>query len=172
MSELSQPQVIPAVTLVDRSDPPRRRPSSRTAVRRPLPLAKLSEKRAGSAVYGVSTLDASGRIADRAIVRALAWAAGFRLDIRESRGLAVVAADDNGLFRVTEQGYVHLPAVVRDAGVPVVPTPVGQAIKRGPEPVPEGDVRLDKQVATRDPEGAAACDHELHLSDGAATLLR
>jgi putative ABC transport system ATP-binding protein len=26
--------------------------------------------------------------------------------------------------------------------------------------------------ATRGPEAAAACDHELHLSDGAAMLLR
>jgi hypothetical protein len=78
-----------------------------------LPLAKLSEKRAGSAVYGLSTLDASGRIADRMIMRALGWTAGFRLDIRESKGLTVVAADDNGLFRVTEQGNVHLPAAVR-----------------------------------------------------------
>ncbi|MEU8230427.1 AbrB/MazE/SpoVT family DNA-binding domain-containing protein [Actinoplanes sp. NPDC048967] len=78
-----------------------------------MPLAKLSEKRAGSAGYGVSTLDASGRIADRTIMRALAWAAGQRLDIRESKGLTVVAADDNGLFRVTKRGYVHLPAAVR-----------------------------------------------------------
>jgi hypothetical protein len=76
-------------------------------------LAKLSEKRAGSAVYGVSTLDASGRLADRVIMRALACTSDARLDIRDSKGLTVIAADDGGVFRVTQQGHLHLPAAVR-----------------------------------------------------------
>ena len=109
----SLPSVIPAVAMSDRPEVPRWRPPARPVARRPLPLAKLSEGRAGSATYGLSTLDTSGRIADRQVMQALTWTAGCRLDIRESEGLAVVAADDSGVFRVTGKGYVHLPATVR-----------------------------------------------------------
>ncbi|MET7948986.1 AbrB/MazE/SpoVT family DNA-binding domain-containing protein [Micromonospora sp. NPDC005324] len=59
------------------------------------------------------TLDSRGRIADRTAMRELQWAPGQPLNIREHRGLIVVSADKQGVFKVTKYGFVRLPAVVR-----------------------------------------------------------
>ncbi|GAB3939197.1 hypothetical protein GCM10027614_20880 [Micromonospora vulcania] len=47
------------------------------------------------------------------IVRALGWGCGTRLQIRESAGLIVVRLDPQGVFTLTGQGHLHLPAAVR-----------------------------------------------------------
>jgi hypothetical protein len=73
----------------------------------------LAEKRAGSAVYGVSTLDVGGRIADRVIMAALRWQPDQRLDVRASRGLIAVFADQRGIFRITTQRFLRLPVAAR-----------------------------------------------------------
>ncbi|MGC4854507.1 AbrB/MazE/SpoVT family DNA-binding domain-containing protein [Micromonospora sp. DT4] len=84
------------------------------ALRRPpLPLPDLPIPRAGSSVYGLAAIDVSGRIADRMIVRALGWGCGTRLHIYESAGLIVVRLDPQGVFTLTGQGHLHLPAAVR-----------------------------------------------------------
>ncbi|MER5702785.1 AbrB/MazE/SpoVT family DNA-binding domain-containing protein [Micromonospora sp. NPDC002296] len=64
-------------------------------------------------VYGLAALDASGRIADRTIVRALGRRSGTRLHIHEGAGLIVVREDGQGVFTVTGQGHLLLPATVR-----------------------------------------------------------
>jgi hypothetical protein len=61
----------------------------------------------------VSPVDKSGRVADRGIVRALGWAPGTRLDIREQRGVVAVAAASDGVYRVDARGHVCLPLAVR-----------------------------------------------------------
>ncbi|MET8042460.1 AbrB/MazE/SpoVT family DNA-binding domain-containing protein [Micromonospora sp. NPDC005215] len=81
--------------------------------RPPLPLPDLPIPRAGSSVYGLAAIDVSGRIADRMIVRALGWGGGTRLHIYESAGLIVVRLDPQGVFTLTGQGHLHLPAAVR-----------------------------------------------------------
>jgi hypothetical protein len=58
-------------------------------------------------------VDHRGRIADHAIVHALAWKPGTRLDIRETQGLLLIRADSQGKFNVTNQGHLRLPAHVR-----------------------------------------------------------
>lgn len=78
-----------------------------------MPLMALAEKRAGSAVYGLSTLDAGGRVANRVIMVALGWVPGGRLDIRVSRGLIAIFKDARGVFRVTTQSFLHLPVAAR-----------------------------------------------------------
>ncbi|MEH0930943.1 AbrB/MazE/SpoVT family DNA-binding domain-containing protein [Micromonospora sp. CPCC 205558] len=59
------------------------------------------------------TLDSRGRIADGSVMKELQWTPGLRLNIRERRGLIVVSADIQGVFKVTKEGHVRLPAVVR-----------------------------------------------------------
>jgi hypothetical protein len=78
-----------------------------------LPVPRLVEARACATVYGLATIDCHGRIADRAVVGALGWAPGTRLGIRECGGLVLVTADREGVFSVTGQGHVRLPATVR-----------------------------------------------------------
>ncbi|MEU4398261.1 hypothetical protein [Micromonospora orduensis] len=47
------------------------------------------------------------------IIRALEWGPGTRLHIREGSGVIVVRLDGQGVFTVTSQGHLHLPAAVR-----------------------------------------------------------
>ena len=113
VTDMAIPAVVPPVVLNDRADQPRRLSAAPAFRRPPLPLMALSEKRAGSAVYGLSTLATGGRIADRAIMAALGWEPGQRLEIRASRGLIAVFADAGGIFRVTTLRFLHLPVAAR-----------------------------------------------------------
>ena len=114
MTALSSGSIIAPVPLSDRSAVGRQRSAGPAAKRRPLPLAAMAiTPREGDVVYGLVTLDFSGRIADRALIAAMGWEPGTRLGIRETEGLVVVAADDHGVFTVTRQRYLQLPAVVR-----------------------------------------------------------
>ena len=64
-------------------------------------------------MYGFAAIDCNGRVADNTVIRALRWAPGTRLDIRESGGLVLVRADQQGVFCTSGQGYLRLPAAVR-----------------------------------------------------------
>jgi bifunctional DNA-binding transcriptional regulator/antitoxin component of YhaV-PrlF toxin-antitoxin module len=78
-----------------------------------LPLPTLHARRSSGLVYGLAAVDDRGRIADRAVVAALGWAPGSRLDIRERQGLLIIRRDAHGVFTVTKQGHPRLPAAVR-----------------------------------------------------------
>ncbi len=84
------PVVIPATTPAARRRPAGSRQGA-SAARRPLPLPTVSTPRAGTTVYGLAAVDCRGRVADRAVMHALGWTPGTRLDIRETRGLLVSA---------------------------------------------------------------------------------
>ena len=82
--------------------------------RAPLPLADLPPQRTSAVVYGASAVDDRGRVTDRAVLRALGWTAGCRLDIEETAGaLTVVVRAPDGLHRVTGQGHLRIPAILR-----------------------------------------------------------
>lgn len=89
-----------------------RAPAPGTA-RRVLPLARLASSRTRSTVYGLATIDCNGRVAEAAVINALGWASGTRLDIQESAGLVLVTASCHGVFAMSGQGYLRLPATVR-----------------------------------------------------------
>lgn len=73
----------------------------------------LTRPRAGSAVYGLAILDSNGRIADNNLFRALGWDMSTRLDIGEQGGLLLVTAIEHGVFSLTRQGHLRLPAPAR-----------------------------------------------------------
>lgn len=83
--------------------------SGRSATRSRLPLPAVPTPRRRSVVYGLAAVDCRGRVADRAVVTALGWLPGTRLDIRESRGILLIRHDAHGVFSVTTQGHLHLP---------------------------------------------------------------
>jgi hypothetical protein len=83
-------------------------PTSRT-----LPIPSLPAPRSRSTLYGLSTVDCRGRIADRTVIDALGWRPGNRLDIGERFGAITIAADPDGLFGLTTQGHLRLPVAVR-----------------------------------------------------------
>ncbi|MDT0530949.1 AbrB/MazE/SpoVT family DNA-binding domain-containing protein [Micromonospora sp. DSM 115977] len=64
-------------------------------------------------MYRLASVDSSGRIRARAIIGALGWGPGVRLDIRHGAGAIVVRRDPRGVFTVTGQGHLSLPTAVR-----------------------------------------------------------
>ena len=113
MSKHSQPAVVPPVIPPRHAEAPSWNQRGALAARPPLPLLKLSTKRIGSAVYGLSPLDAGGRIPAKALIDALGWEADQRLEMRVSRGLVAVYADSRGIFKVTSRRFLYLPLAAR-----------------------------------------------------------
>lgn len=64
-------------------------------------------------VYGTAAIDCNGRVAEATVIGALGWTPCTRLSIRENGGLVLVAADRQGVFRLTGHGHLRLPATVR-----------------------------------------------------------
>jgi bifunctional DNA-binding transcriptional regulator/antitoxin component of YhaV-PrlF toxin-antitoxin module len=65
------------------------------------------------AVYGFAVVNDRGRVAAQPIMQAMGWQPGAPLDIRETAGLILVTADPDGTSRVTGEGHLRIPALVR-----------------------------------------------------------
>jgi hypothetical protein len=89
---------------------PGRRPG-RLRVVGPLPLASPPGR--PEVVYGFGRIDASGRVADRAIISALGWRGGDRLTLTADAGVMVARRDPDGVVTVPPRPYIVIPAVVR-----------------------------------------------------------
>jgi hypothetical protein len=79
----------------------------------PLPAAAPASVPVSEVVYALSAVDKSGRVADRGIVRSMAWEPGTRLDIRVRSGLIVACVAPDGICAVDGRGYVVLPLAAR-----------------------------------------------------------
>ena len=90
-------------------------PRVTSAAVRPLamagPTAALSVP--AGVVYGIGRIEASGRIADRAIARALGWRDGDRLTLTASPGIVTARRDPGGMVTVPIRACVAIPAVLR-----------------------------------------------------------
>ncbi|MFI6074043.1 hypothetical protein ACIA5C_20980 [Actinoplanes sp. NPDC051343] len=106
--------VIPSLIPPGKAEAARWQAPAAPMRRPPLPLIKLTERRKGTAVYGLTTLGHNGRLADNKVFGALGWVADVRLDIRQSANLILVAADEHGLFGLDKLGRFHLPAAARN----------------------------------------------------------
>jgi hypothetical protein len=78
-----------------------------------MPSLASGSKRAADIVYALSAVDKSGRVADRTVVRAMGWAPGTRVSIRECGGTIVVAPAVDGVHRINDRGHLPLPLPVR-----------------------------------------------------------
>jgi hypothetical protein len=105
--------VVPPATPFQNADRRAGTTSGARHFRGPLPLPDVPKPRTNAKVYGLAALDCRGRIADQAVLRALGWSPGTRLDIREIRGLLVIHTHAHGVSHVTSQGHLRLPAPVR-----------------------------------------------------------
>ncbi|MBN1171102.1 MAG: hypothetical protein JXA67_02915 [Micromonosporaceae bacterium] len=85
-----------------------------TAGHRGLPLpGVLCRERLGAIHYAVTTMDASGRLADRSAVGCLGWASGHPVGVRVAAGLIAVTTTREGGRVLGVGGRVRLPAAVR-----------------------------------------------------------
>jgi hypothetical protein len=81
----------------------------------PLPLAVPPDipATASELVYGIARVDASGRVGDSEVMRALGWVAGERLTITAARGVVVAGRDPCGLHVVGDSAHLTIPAALR-----------------------------------------------------------
>jgi bifunctional DNA-binding transcriptional regulator/antitoxin component of YhaV-PrlF toxin-antitoxin module len=81
---------------------------------RPLPLFDLDQlSRDSTMIYGVGRVDASGRVANRDIVRALGWQPGDKLEVIPALGAIVILSAPDGLFCVPLRPCIVIPAAAR-----------------------------------------------------------
>jgi hypothetical protein len=85
---------------------------------RPMPLASPPGR--PDAVYGFGRIDASGRVASRAIIAALGWRGGDRLTLTAEAGVMVARRDPGDMVTVPERPCVccHRHRLARVHGGP------------------------------------------------------
>jgi len=91
--------------------PPARSPSAGRAARGPSRAAGRTAC-SGDVVYGIGRVDASGRVAGRAITSALGWRGGDRLTLTASAGVLVARRDRDGMITVPARPHIVIPAAV------------------------------------------------------------
>ena len=91
------------------------RQRARSAAARPLPLARPEPVPPAPAdvVYGIGRIDASGRIADRAVISALGWRGGDRLTLTADAGVVTARRDPGGMMTLPGRAYIAVPAALR-----------------------------------------------------------
>jgi len=109
---MTAPPVAPLI-------PPRARPGGREQGRagaaRRLPVAAAPEAPAvpEDVLYGLGRMDASGRVADRAMTCALGWQPGDRLTVTAAAGVVTARRDPAGLVTMPAKPYIVIPAALR-----------------------------------------------------------
>jgi hypothetical protein len=99
--------------------PPRAGPCGREPGRpgtaRRLPVAAAPEVPAvpDDVVYGLGRIDASGRVADRAMTSALGWQPGDRLTLTSAAGVVTARRDPDGMVTMPTRPYIVIPAALR-----------------------------------------------------------
>jgi len=68
---------------------------------------------ADGAIYGFGRIDASGRVADRAITGVLGWREGDRLTLTAAAGVVFARRDPDGMVTMPSKPYIAIPAVLR-----------------------------------------------------------
>ena len=68
-------------------------------------------------MYGIGRIDASGRIADRAVISALGWRGGDRLTLTADAGVVTARRDPGGMITLPGRAYIAIPAELRRCGL-------------------------------------------------------
>ena len=82
---------------------------------RPLPVAAVlvPPPAPQDVLYGFGRIDAAGRVADRAVIRALGWCCGDRLTMTAEAGVVTARRDPGGMIAMTAKPYIVIPAALR-----------------------------------------------------------
>ena len=105
----------PLAPVIPSSAVPAGRPRARSAAGRPLPLARPvpAPPVPEHVVDGIGRIDASGRIADRAVTSALGWRGGDRLTLTADAGVVTARRDSGGMITLPARAYIAIPAALR-----------------------------------------------------------
>ena len=102
--------------VIPRRSAPGNWPRGRPGAAGPLPLPASPGQApalAADVVYGLGRIDASGRVADRTVTRALGWHDGDRLILTASAGVVTARRDPDGLAILPPRHYIVIPATLR-----------------------------------------------------------
>ena len=64
-------------------------------------------------VYGIGRIDASGRVAGRAVTCVLGWRGGDRLTLTAEAGVVIARRDPGGMVTVPARPRIMIPASLR-----------------------------------------------------------
>ena len=64
-------------------------------------------------VYGIGRIDASGRVADRAVISVLGWRSGDRLTLTAEAGVVIARRDPGGMVTLPARPRIMIPAALR-----------------------------------------------------------
>jgi hypothetical protein len=105
----------PIAPVIPPSAGPGARGHNRSGTGRRLPVAAVPVIPAVPAdvVYGFGRIDASGRVADRAITSALGWRPGDRLALAADAGVVIARRDPGGMVTMPSRPYIVIPAALR-----------------------------------------------------------
>ena len=105
----------PLGPVIPSSGGPAARRWPRSAAGRQLPLARPVPAPAApeDVVYGIGRIDASGRIADRAVTSAQGWRGGDRLTLTADAGVVTARRDPGGMITLPTRAYIAIPAALR-----------------------------------------------------------
>jgi bifunctional DNA-binding transcriptional regulator/antitoxin component of YhaV-PrlF toxin-antitoxin module len=91
----------------------RGRNRSGTGHRLPVAAVPVVPAAPADVVYGFGRIDASGRVADRAIISALGWRPGDRLALAADAGVVIARRDPGGMVTMPSRPYLVIPATLR-----------------------------------------------------------
>jgi hypothetical protein len=91
----------------------RGRNRSGTGHRLPVAAVPVIPAAPADVVYGFGRIDASGRVADRAITSALGWRPGDRLALAADAGVVIARRDPGGMVTMPSRPYLVIPAALR-----------------------------------------------------------
>jgi hypothetical protein len=105
----------PITPVIPPSAGPGARGHARTDTGRRLPVAAVPAITAAPAdvIYGFGRIDASSRVADRAITSALGWRPGDRLALAADAGVVIARRDPGGMVTMPSRPYLVIPAALR-----------------------------------------------------------
>ena len=105
----------PLTPVIPSSAVPAGRQRATGAGGRPLPLARPEPVPSvpDDMVYGLGRIDASGRIADRAVTSALGWRGGDRLTLTADAGIITVRREPGGMITLPGRCCIAIPAALR-----------------------------------------------------------
>lgn len=87
------------------------RPTPRSVPLPTLSLPRLHDP--DTLLVGTACIDRSGRIHERALLRALGWEPGHELELDTTHGMIAIASVPGGRHRIDDRGALALPAAAR-----------------------------------------------------------
>ncbi|GAA2675615.1 hypothetical protein [Actinoplanes palleronii] len=109
------PPLVPRLTMPDRQGQ-RREAGRGPLLRKPLPLPTVAELPRRDVVFGLSSMDRTGRIVDKPIMASLGWKPGLQVGFAIREGVIVIAPGAGQRLRAIDRlGHLNVPARVRQA---------------------------------------------------------